>query len=135
MKTVTIGLDEAPVEELTPMHSLVLLRPQLAKVAQKVYDNWNPHTSGPDVSMKIAQNFCNFLFYKGLKALPVGSPVNVRFSHTLVKLKEGVFVLDIDHARYRLGVVNKIPDVEFNDQDVQVVKISTDPQMFQKYTK
>lgn len=118
------------------------LRKELAKAAQKPYDEWNQDENGEDAVFGTG-GICDAIVEEMLNVLGRNSfDVNNFFDqyehHTmaLVRAREGVFSVDIPHRLYESGGFyrwTKKPGVKFTGQDVVVEKLSDDPADFDQY--
>jgi hypothetical protein len=115
------------------------LRPELAKVAQKVYDDWDETDedtyAGGGICHFIAEEMSGVLNDHGIDAQTVSSTSEVHV-YVVAAVKDGVFVVDIPYGLYERGggySWHKLPDVTFEPGDVSVSRVDSDPAEVGKY--
>ena len=119
------------------------LRPQIALAAQKVYDEWEQDEEGCDVMLgtggicqDIAEAVCNVLTEAGIECGTVSQEVGEQHVYAVARTDDGVYSVDISPYRYERGggyCWKKIPDVQFDASDVDLYRMSVDPEDFDRY--
>lgn len=123
---------------------LETLKPELAKAAQKAYDEWDQdengycHTYGDGgICQDIAFNFIDDVFQKydieSTNVLQTTGEVHV---YCVVMLDDGVFRVDIDPFRYETGggyTWKKIKDIVFEPEDIEITMLSDEPEDFKNF--
>ena len=130
---------------LRPIEELYSIRKELAQVAQSVYDDWGEdefgnifcrYQEGPGgICHLISDDIVDFINNRGFDATTLSSDSRVHVS-TVVKTMDGMVEVDIDPYRYESGggyEWEKIPDVQFDPEDISITVIDSDPQSFENY--
>jgi len=142
MKKLTNALKKiVNADTLKTLQQLKQKAPELVKAAQKVYDDWDQ--SDPDegdwqvghggICHLIVDAMLDVLNDFDATSLSLDTEVHVIM---VVKLKEGVFSVDLPHSIYEKGGGynwTKLPDVVFESSDLAIDKISGNPEDFNEY--
>ena len=115
--------------------------PKLIEAVQKIYDNWDQSDKEygdwqvghggichliVDAMLDVLNDFDCLSFSLDTEVHVIG----------IVKLKEGIFSIDIPHGIYEKGggyTWTKIPEVIFEPNDLIIDKLSSDPEEFSNY--
>ena len=137
--------DEEEHSHLPPASGLAQLRPQLAKAAQAVYDQWQQDETGycdiqghsGGICHTIADGFLEVLWEAGYEDATSFNPhMGENHVWAIVNTSDGVYEVDIPPGVYEVGggySWTKIPDVTFEPGDVHIGMVSPDPGDFQQY--
>ena len=120
------------------------LKPELAKAAQKAYDEWEQDENGycytygdGGICQDIAFNFISDVFQKNdIESTDVLQTTGEVHVYTVVVLDDGVFRVDINPFRYETGggyTWKKIKDVVFEPEDIEITMLSNDPEDFKDF--
>lgn len=119
------------------------LKGDLAKAAQRVYDEWEQDEEGNcdwlgmgGICQDIADAMAEVLTDNGIECSPVSQSVGEQHVYVIAKTDDGVFEVDIPPRLYETGggyCWKKIPGVRFDERYVIVSIISTDPEEFDQY--
>lgn len=134
-------------EKLKTLAELKTLAPDLIRAAQEVYDSWEKdehgnvwcgsQEGGGGICHLIADAILDVLASHGFECgsqswdMSYGPHVSA-----LVKIEEGVYNVDINPFTYEKGggySYEKIPDIKFEVEDLDVYKVSSDPEDFENY--
>lgn len=117
--------------------------PEIVAAAQAVYDTWAQDDEGMDeelgaggICQDIAVAICGVLAEKGIDCSTVSAQVGEQHVYTVAQLSDGVFTIDIPPSVYESGggyVWKKLKDVVFKPRDVDVYKLSDNPEDFESY--
>lgn len=114
---------------------------KILQVSQKEYDDWNEDDidtyAGGGICHLIADSICSVLFDLDVECSSVSS-CHEQHVYVAVKCKEGLFTIDIPYWIYETGGGfnwKKIPDVKFEERDIQFYRVSSDPEEFDAYTE
>ncbi len=112
---------------------------EMAKAAQKVYDDWDESDedtyAGGGICHFIAEELVGVLDHHGIECQTVSSTSEVHV-YAVAKVSDGVFVVDIPYDIYETGggySWKKRPDIRFAANDVTVSRVDSDPEEFFKY--
>lgn len=118
---------------------IIRLRPELAKAAQKVYDEWDEgkeeDLAGGGICQDIADAVVTVLDRHGIESSSVSASVGDQHVYAVAKVQEGVFEVDIAPNTYEQGSGynwKKIPGVVFDANDILISKIHDDPEKFEE---
>lgn len=121
---------------------ILRLRPELAKAAQEVYDEWDEDRAEElghgGICQDIAEKIAQVLDHHGIESQTISATVGDQHVYAIAKVREGVFEIDISpHIYERGGGYNwtKIPNVKFVSDHIGVSMIDKDPEKFQEYTE
>lgn len=109
-----------------------------ANIAQKVYDEWDENMDeygGGGICHLIADEICDYLDNKGFECITVNTCVGENHVFVVVKTDDGVYEVDIPPNTYETGGGynwEKIPNVQFDENDVVVSMIDSDPNSFER---
>lgn len=120
---------------LKPVTDLIGLLPDLASVAQRVYDEWD-QVDGFDVELgeggicqDIAAAMADRLVSAGFDdVLTVSASVGENHVFLVALLADGVYQIDISPYHYEAGsgyVWKKVPDVKFSPDMVAFMKVDS----------
>ena len=120
------------------------LRPQLAKAAQDECDSWQQDDTGFDeelgyggICQDIADKMADILNEHGFDATTVDSQgVGEQHVWVVAKTQEGIYSVDIPPYVYETGGGfnwKKKKDVEIVPSDIELYKISADPNEWENY--
>jgi len=117
--------------------------PQLIKAAQHIYDSWEQDDQGHDeehgsggICHAIADEFCNVFSKAGISSTSFNSSIGTNHVWTVIKVKEGVYSVDIPPSTYERGAGytwTKLKGVRFTPDDIVFEHDSTDPSTFNTY--
>ena len=107
--------------------------PDIVKIAQKIYDNWDEDDIdtyvGGGICHIIADEIAYFLRSKDIDVYVVSSNFE-QHVYCILQVKEGVYSLDIPPYLYERGggySWSKIPDVVFDESFIMIELLSPDP--------
>lgn len=130
-------------EQLISSKDVARLRPQIAAVAQQVYDAWEQDEEGMDeelgeggICQDIADAVCGLLDENGIECGAVSNSVGDQHVWAIAKLSDGVFIVDINPSVYEVGggySWRKRNDVVFDASDVIIESIDSNPDSFEQY--
>ncbi len=113
----------------------------LAKIAQKVYDDWDEDDkdtyAGGGICHLIADEFSSYLNFHGIDTRTVSSS-HEQHVYCVSVVKEGVYTVDIHWSYYESGggfSWKKIPNVVFDGNEINFYRLSTDYHDFDEYTE
>lgn len=116
---------------------LMAIRPDLAKAAQKVYDEWDDaraeELGGGGICQDIADAVSGVLDHHGIESGVVSAAVGDQHVYAIAQVQEGVFEVDIAPHTYEQGGGynwKKIPGVKFDSNDISISLIEKDPDKF-----
>lgn len=138
------GIFENENGNLKDIDYLESLKPELAKVAQKEYDEWEQDENGYDevfggggICQEIANKMCDVLISHGVESVTMSQHIGEQHVYVLAKIEDGVCEVDIPPYVYEEGggySWRKIPNITIAHNDVVVNIISPDPEEFEDYT-
>ena len=121
---------------------IMSLRPQLAKAAQKVYDEWDqsgedgdPELGFGGICQDIAEAIADVLNHHDIEAGTVSQSIGEQHVYTIAKLDDGVFEIDIHPYTYERGAGytwKKVPGVKFKPEDISITLIDDDPKKYEE---
>lgn len=133
-------------EEQQPLKSIKEIQPLipiLVSKAQNAYDNWEQDDQGYDheygaggICHTIAEEIASVLNDHGIDATTVSATIGTQHVYTIAKFEEGVYEIDIHPSTYETGAAytwKKIPNVKFDNDDIIIDKIDSDPESFNNY--
>lgn len=116
------------------------LRPKFVKAAQGVYDEWkgddDEELNGGGICDQIADTISGICNQNGIEAATMVASVGEQHIFTIVKLSDGVYSVDISPYRYETGSGfqwKKIESVKFQINDIEIDKVSSNPDDFEDY--
>ena len=123
-----------PAGEIPDLRAVLALAPDLAQVAQGVYDAWEvgedglcPERGEGGICDLIADAFIPVLEGAGVEgAMTVQAAYGENHIFVVALLATGVFVIDVPPQTYEVGAAyswKKIPGVAFRPEDVLVYKV------------
>jgi hypothetical protein len=132
--------DEEPdYSNLPSVKTAEALRPQMAHVAQVIYDRWDEADidtyAGGGICHFIADEICDVLSHHNINCAPISSS-HEQHVYVAAQFSEGVYTIDIHHSNYETGggfSWKKIHDVEFTPRDIDFYCVSRDPGDFDNY--
>lgn len=132
-----------PDNELKSVDILKTLMPSIVAAAQKEYDSWELDENGYDAEVGeggichlIADEICSVLGNNGIDCSTVSAQIGEQHVWVVAKFEEGVYNIDIHPSYYETGGGynwEKIPDVVFSEDMVEVDMISSDPEEFDQF--
>jgi hypothetical protein len=120
------------------------LAPDMAKAAQKVYDDWALDDEGYDhevgsggICHLIADQILDVLYkhHVDTRMTTISSNYEVHV-YCIIQLEEGVVTIDVPHSLYETGggySWKKIEGVKFDKSDIIFDVIDADPNSFKEY--
>ena len=131
--------EETDYSDLPSVKTAESLRPQMAHVAQVVYDNWDEADidtfAGGGICHYIADEICDVLGRYNINCAAIQSS-HEQHVYVAAQFVEGVYTIDIHHSNYETGggfSWKKIHDVEFTPRDIDFYCVSKDPGDFDSY--
>lgn len=125
--------DDLPLKSINFVKTLF---PHLAQAAQKIYDDWdeedNDTYAGGGICHLIADEFVSILYENGVVCTSVSSS-HEQHVYVALKVIEGVYTLDLHYSIYETGggfSWKKIPNVKFEANDIDIYRVSADPEDF-----
>lgn len=116
------------------------LRPKFVKAAQGVYDQWSgdddEELNGGGICDQIADAISEVCNQNGIEATTMVASHGEQHIFTIVKLSDGVYSVDISPYRYETGSGfkwKKIESVKFQINDIEIDKVSSNPDDFDGY--
>ena len=143
LKTLLEFIDDEEDESLKSVKDIQALLPQIIAAAQTQYDVWdqsNPDTDelcGGGICHLIADEIAGVLNQNGIDATTVSAQIGEQHVWTVAKVKEGVYEIDIPPSVYETGggyTWQKTSDVRFDEGDIIIGRLSSDPKDFKNYT-
>lgn len=128
--------------KLKSIKDVIRLSSKMAVAAQKVYDQWdqsdveNDPLNGGGICQDIADEIAGVLNMSGVDATTVSAQIGEQHVWTVVKVKEGVYEVDIPPSIYETGggyTWKKLLDVKFDSNDLRINRLSVDPENFNNY--
>ncbi len=107
--------------------TLYRYKSRFAKIAQKVYDNWDEENidtyAGGGICHLIAEEFCDFLARKNIDCFTMNTSIGTNHVWAVAYNEENEEAYDIDIPPYMYEEGggfswNKIPDVKFDKNDI-----------------
>jgi hypothetical protein len=142
MKLFTDWLNENQ-EPLKSFQDIEALMPQIIEAAQQAYDEWEQDEDGQDpelgaggICQDIASKIAEVFETHGIEASTVSAHIGDQHVWTIIKLKEGVFNVDIPPQVYEIGSVytwKKRPNVKFVSDHINFKKVDSDPNTFEDF--
>ena len=133
--------DEEEDEEELDLPSVQVgesLRPQLIKVAQVEYDEWDEenvdHYAGGGICHFIADEFCDVLSQHGINCSTVSSD-HEQHVYVVAQFAEGCYSIDLHYNYYETGggfTWSKIPNVVLHPDDIHFYRASSNPRDFEE---
>lgn len=143
--TVTEEDDEEDNSNFPSVRILEPLLPELAEVAQKVYDLWDQDEDGYDedvgsggICHLIADQLVHVISAAGVPHIYTVSDNFEVHVYAVAAFEEGVFQIDIPHRIYERGggyTWTKLPDVHFQPSDIHVNMIDGNPRNIGQYVE
>lgn len=119
------------------------ISPEIANVAQKVYDEWKQDEEGNDeeyggggICHDIADAIVEVLSNHNIEAQSVSQTIGEVHVYTVAKFQEGIYSIDIPPSIYESGYAytwKKIPNVKFNSNHIVIDLIDKNPDKFEEY--
>ena len=145
MKLIEL-FEDTNLEPLPSIQKVKSLIPQLAKAAQKVYDDWAQDEEGYDeelgeggICQDIADSMAYIMSENDIDSYVVDSGgVGEQHVWIIVKVAEGVYSVDIPPGVYETGSGfrwRKIRDAQIQPSDVELYRIDSDPETFDQYVE
>lgn len=132
--------EDLDYSNLPSVNDAEALRPELAKVAQVVYDEWDEEDmdtyAGGGICHFIADEFCSVLDSRLHVNCASVTSTHEQHVYVIGQFREGVFSIDLHHSYYETGggfSWKKIPNVVLNPRDISFYKVSPDPSEFDEY--
>lgn len=129
--------DGEPTMSITHLKSRIKW---LAKLAQKVYDDWEEDDidiyAGGGICHLIADAFADYLNFHGIETQTISSNFE-QHVYCISKVKEGIYSVDIHWSYYETGGGynwKKIPNVVFDGSEIEFFQISPFYQDWEEYT-
>lgn len=131
--------EEQDYSNLPSIDDVKRMLPQIAAIAQKEYDSWDEEDrdtyAGGGICHLIADGIVSF-FWDQKPEIPASTVSSSHEQHVyaVIQVQEGVYSVDIHHSTYETGggfSWKKIPNVEFEPNDITLYKISGDPSEFE----
>lgn len=133
--------DEDQNEPVMSIKDLNDRREWLAKLAQKVYDDWDEEDvdtyANGGICHLIADAFSDYLNFHGIETVTVSSN-HEQHVYCVSKVLEGIYTVDIHWSYYETGGGynwKKIPNVVFDGSEINFYKISSDYTDWEQYTE
>ena len=133
-------LYEIEEEQLPSLAGLKQLAPEMVKVAQDAYRDWDEDDrdtyAGGGICHIIADAILNVLYQHNITATTQSSSYE-QHVYVVAKVDNGVYMVDIHHSIYEYGggfTWHKVPDVVFEPSDITFYRISSDPDEFDQIT-
>ncbi len=128
--------------DTTPIMSIKDLKSRykwLAKIAQKVYDDWDELDidtyAGGGICHLIADAIADYLNFHSIETVTVSSD-HEQHVYCVSKVIEGIYTVDIHWSYYETGGGfnwKKIPNVVFDGSELEFYKVSSDYNDWDEY--
>jgi len=132
--------DDAEYDSLHTIAQLKSRSSWLAKIAQKVYDEWDESDkdtyAGGGICHIIADAIASYLNFHGIDTATVSSS-HEQHVYCVSRVKEGIYTVDIHWSYYETGGGynwKKIPNVVFDGKELEFYRLSTDWHDWEQYT-
>jgi hypothetical protein len=132
--------DRSEFDSLPSEKVLLAAKPDLAKVAQEEYDQWDESNvdeyAEGGICHLIADRMADVLNGRGIEASTVSAQIGKQHVWVVARTSDGVYTVDIPPGVYETGGGyhwKKIPDVTFEAGDVVIDRLSRDPGDFDQY--
>ncbi len=142
MKLFTDWLNENQ-EPLKSFQDIKLLIPKIIEAAQQAYDEWEQDEDGHDAELgsggicqEIAAKIAEVFETHGIEASTVSALIGDQHVWTIIKLKDGVYNVDIPPQVYEIGSGynwKKRPNVKFVSDHINFKKADSDPNTFEDF--
>jgi hypothetical protein len=115
------------------------LLPNIVAAVQEEYDSWDENQdeyAGGGICHLIADRICGVLGEHNIDCFTVSAEIGDQHVWTIAKVREGVYNVDINPHMYEMGggyTWTKIPDVEFQVEDIEFDCVDHDPSKFDRY--
>lgn len=133
--------DEDSKEPVMTFDHLKNRAAHLAKIAQKVYDNWDEEDrdtyAGGGICHLIADAISDYLNWHGIETQTVSSNFE-QHVYCVSKVQDGIFTVDIHWSTYEKGGGfnwTKIPNITFGPSDIAFYRLSPDWRDWGQYTE
>lgn len=143
MKTFIKEKIKQYLKENSNLNQFITLKPELAKAAQKVYDDWEQNEEGycdwlgyGGICQDIAEEMCDVLNKYHIECTTVSQEQGEQHVYVVAKTQDGVYSVDISPYLYEKGggyCWKKIPNVEFDQRYINISKLDSDPEEYYKY--
>jgi hypothetical protein len=127
----------------TTKQKLLNLKPKLVLAAQQVYDNWEQNEEGycdslgqGGICQDIASAMVGVLDKNDIESATVSQTIGEQHVYVVAKTEDGIYEVDIPPYVYETGggyCWKKIPNVKFDEKDVIINRLSSDPDEFENY--
>lgn len=131
------------IKESQSSNPISILKIELVKAAQKVYDEWEQNEEGycdylgyGGICQDIAEAMAEVLLNNNIECSTVSQQVGEQHVYVIAKIEDGVYEVDISPYTYESGggyCWKKIPDVVFDESDIIIKRLSPDPEDFEQY--
>lgn len=136
--------DEFDTSSLNSVKDITdIVKDDMVKVAQEQYDAWKQDHNGQDVKLGgggichlIADDLINVLYRHKIDNVQSVCSNYEQHVYVVGQFKEGIYEIDIPYNVYETGggfSWKKIPDVEFNRNDIVINRLSGDPSEYSDY--
>jgi hypothetical protein len=136
--------DEFDTSSLNSVKDITdIVKDDMVKVAQKQYDDWKQDQNGQDVEVGgggichlIADDLISVLYRHKIDNVQSVCSNYEQHVYIVGQFKEGIYEIDIPYNVYETGggySWKKIPDVEFNRNDIVISRLSSDPGEYNNY--
>ena len=122
---------------------LLSLKEELAKAAQKIYDEWQQDEDGQcdylgegGICQDIAEAMCSILIDNNIECASVSQTIGDQHVYVVAKIKDGVYNVDIPPHLYETGSGyrwKKILNVEFDKRYIVINCLSRDSNDYYDY--
>jgi hypothetical protein len=138
--------DEFDTSSLNSVKDITdIVKDDMVKVAQKQYDDWKQDQNGQDVEVGgggichlIADDLISVLYRHKIDNVQSVCSNYEQHVYIVGQFKEGIYEIDIPYNVYETGggySWKKIPDVEFNRNDIVINRLSSDPSEYNNYVE
>jgi hypothetical protein len=136
--------DEFDTSSLNSVKDITdIVKDDMVKVAQQQYDDWKQDHNGQDVELGcggichlIADDLLSVLYRHKIDNVQSVCSNYEQHVYIVGQFKEGIYEIDIPYNVYETGggfSWKKIPDVEFNRNDIVINRLSGDPSEYSDY--
>jgi len=136
--------DEFDVSSLNSIKDITdIVKDDMVKVAQEQYDAWKQDHDGQDVELGsggichlIVEDLISVLYRHKIENVQSVCSNYEQHVYVVGQFKEGIYEIDIPYDVYETGggfTWKKIPDVQFNRNDIVIRRLSSDPSEYSNY--
>ena len=136
--------DEIDTSSLNSVKDITdVVKDAMVKVAQEQYDGWKQDKDGQDVELGsggichlISDDLISVLYSHKIENVQSVCSNYEQHVYIVGQFKEGIYEIDIPYNVYETGAGyswKKIPDVEFNRNDIVIHRLSGDPSNYSDY--